>query len=162
MFTKREFKKGEVIGLYTGRVFYATDGDVRDCERLVSISAARHGAAATTGHVVVPSEFGYISGSKHSYATYAQDGGRAGSSVSVNAYLQEVENDGAISVRLVTLEAIPASSEVFIEYGTGYYNSTPPRAIPGSRDVRLLPVWKAFELMHCKVKEVMKKSSERP
>ena len=162
MFTTRDFKKGEVIGLYTGRVFYATDGDVRDCERLVSISAARHGAAVTNGHVVVPSEFGYISGSKHSYATYAQDGGRAGSSVSVNAYLQEVENDGEISVRLVALEAIPASSEVFIEYGTGYYNSTPPRAIPGSRDVRLLPVWKAFELMHCKVKEVKKKWSELP
>ena len=79
-----------------------------------------------------------------------------------HAYLQEVETDGEISVGLVTLEAIPASSEVFIDYGTGYYNTTPPRAIPGSRDVRLLPVWKAFELMHCKVKEVKKKWSELP
>ena len=56
LFTAREFENGEVIGPYTDRVFNASDAVVQESDWLVAIPAARHGAVATNGHVVVSSD----------------------------------------------------------------------------------------------------------
>ena len=86
MFTSRQFGANEIIGQYTGKVLYVKEGiSVTESDRLVAISAGIPGVVEVRAHIVAPSSFGYLQGSKRSFVTYAQDGGRKDTKLTVNA-----------------------------------------------------------------------------
>ena len=146
LFTSRPFGAEEVIGQYTGKVLYVKEGiSVTESDRLVAISAGIRGVVDVRAHIVAPSSFGYVQGSRRCFTTYAQDGGRPDSKVKVNAYLQEYLDNGECKIQLVATKAIRANAEIFINYGEKYYSGDGKRGeVPGRNDLRLIPAWAAF------------------
>ncbi len=127
-------------------MLYVKEGiPVPESDRLVAISAGIPGVVEVRAHIVAPSSFGYLQGSRRCFTTYAQDGGRHDSKVKVNAYLQEYLDNGQCKIQLVANKAIRANAEIFINYGEKYYSGDGRRGeVPGSRDLRLIPAWAAF------------------
>jgi len=156
LFASRPFVADEVIGQYTGKVLYVKEGvEVAEDDRLVEIKAGIPGVVEEYGHVVAPSSFGYIQGSKRCFTTYAQDGGKEPGTV--NAFLQDYMEHGICKVQLVALKAINAKSEIFLNYGDKYYSCDVNQGgAPGSRDLRLIPAWAAYSLFKKSVPEVVK------
>ena len=148
----------DVIGQYTGKIMYVKDGTpVPDNDRLIEIPAGIPGVVTERGHIAVPSLFGYLQGSKRSFATYAQDGGRNDTKVKVNAFLQIYMEHGVFKVQLVARRAIKTQAEIFLDYGEGYYSCTDSRAgVPGRRDLRCIPAWAAFARFKELVPDVVK------